>query len=301
MKYLVVGPSIINDIEFSNGTIKKGIIGGSIYCVAGIMLWCDDCLYISNVGKDHSQYYGNWMNENRCSFMGLNEILPHTQYTLLKYGREGLHSETSIYGEDEEKLVSRLDKHDVNFIEKFCDKDTKGIYIEANEKDEFWDSLDIIRSKSNAVIMWELPTSVATQPERHEKALSIIRSTGLYSINLPEAKCLFNANNEDAAIEAIIRLNVPCYFRVGKKGSYMVCNNNAYFSKSMTLGAIVDTTGCGNCSTAAALYAYCEGYHPEKVSLAGNIAAAYNLLQYGPYPNILKARQAAKELLNEFS
>jgi sugar/nucleoside kinase (ribokinase family) len=297
MKYLVAGPSYINNIEYADGSKKETIIGGSIYCVAGIKLWCDDCLYISNVGKDFSDFYGPWMNNNNCSYNGLNAILPHTQYTTLKYGDEGLHDELSIYGLEEERLAAALDKHDIDFILKFCGGDTKGIYIEANEKDPLWDSLDKIRSLGDIKIMWELPTSITTDPARHEKALDVIKRAGLYSINIPEAKCLFHVDTEGKAIESIVDLNVPCYLRAGKKGSYMICGGEASFSASVNLGNVVDTTGCGNCSTAAALYGYCEGYAPEKTAFMGNIAAAYNLLQYGPYPHVINARKKAVKLL----
>jgi sugar/nucleoside kinase (ribokinase family) len=78
----------------------------------------------------------------------------------------------------------------------------------------------------------------------------------------------------------------------------MICNNNAYFSESIVLGEIIDTTGCGNCSTAAALAGFCEGYEPEKIARMGNIAAAYNLLQYGPYPYVVKIRDEALKRLH---
>ncbi|MDR2008853.1 MAG: PfkB family carbohydrate kinase [Bacteroidales bacterium] len=297
MKYIVVGPSIINDVELTDGTIKKSIIGGSIYCVAGIKLWCDDCLYISNVGYDFSKYYGEWMENNKCSYSGLKEILPHTQYTLLKYGKDGIHTEKSIYGSKEEELINILDKHDINNIYNFCNKDTKGIYIEANEMDDIWDNLDKIKTAGNITVMWELPTSVATQPERKKKTIEVIKKVSIYSINFPEAKVLFNANNINDIIDLIIKLDIPCYLRYGKNGSYMICNNNAYFSESINLGEVVDTTGCGNCSTAAALYGYCEGYNPERIALIGNISAGYNLLQYGPFPNVVSKRNEAYKFL----
>jgi len=299
VKYLIVGPSIINDIEFNDGFVKKSIIGGSIYCMAGIKLWCDECLYISNVGKDFSIYYGEWMKKNNCSCSGLREILPHTQYTLLKYGKDGIHTEESIYGAKEEEIVNILDKHDIAHIDNFCNNDTKGIYIEANEKDEIWEHLDILKTKRNITVMWELPTSVATQPERREKTIETIKKAGMFSVNMPEARTLFNSDKTDQIIESVIKLGIPCYLRFGKKGSYMICNNNAYFSESLNFGEVIDTTGCGNCSTAAALYGYCEGFKPEKIALIGNITAGYNLLQYGPYPDIISKRNEALMLLEK--
>jgi hypothetical protein len=165
MNYLVLGPSIINDIEFANGSIKKSVIGGSIFCLAGIKMWTDDCLYISNVGGDFKKYYGKWMDDNNCSYSGLNEILPHTQYTRLIYGKEGLHDEISIYGIEEEKIISGLDVLDISLLLHNCDTSTRGIYIEANIYDDVWNSIKKIKSKGEIKIMWELPTSVSSNKE----------------------------------------------------------------------------------------------------------------------------------------
>lgn len=299
MRYLVLGPSIINDIEHEDGRVQKCIIGGSIFCVAGIKLWADDCIFISNVGSDFRKYYGRWMDDNNCAYYGLNEILPHTQYTRLIYDKNGLHDEVSIYGRQEEELVNKIDRYDIDRILKFCNAETNGMYIEANVFDEIWDSIEKIKSKNNIKIMWELPTSVSLKKERREKAFEIIGKVDIYSINLPEAQCLFNAGNEEDAIKEIIKLQKPCYFRVGKKGSYMIRDGKSYFSESAVLGEVIDTTGCGNCSTSAALAGFCRDYAPEKIAKMGNITAAYNLLQYGPYPNVVQVRDKALKLLEQ--
>jgi len=302
MKYIVAGPTIINDIFHKDGTKSKKHLGGAIFCLAGIKLWSDDCLYVSNVGRDFDTYYGKWMEDNMCSREGLNIILPHTQYTLLEYGEHGLHSEASIYGATEEELVNDLDKPDADVIAKHCGKDTKGIYIEASETDEFWNHLDQIHEKGDITIMWEIPTSAAMQPERRGKVLEVIRKAGLYSVNLPEAMSLFKARDEKEAIYKMLEFGVPCYFRVGQIGSYMLSGQDAWFAESITLGEVIDTTGCGNCSTAAALYAFCEKMRPAEIAAVGNISAAYNLLQYGPYPKVTKQiRLDAKTKLKQMT
>ena len=111
---------------------------------------------------------------------------------------------------------------------------------------------------------------------------------------------LFGKADEKSSIDAITDFGVPCFFRVGKKGSYMICNGQSYFAPSVVVGKVVDATGCGNCSTAAALYSYCEEFKPTKVATMANISAAYNLLQYGPYPNISsEIRNEAMRILDE--
>ena len=283
MKYIVAGPTIINDIVFYNKREMKKQIGGSVFCLAGIKLWSDDCLYVSNVGKDFSQYYGEWMDANDFLYDGLNYILPHTQYTKLIYGKNGLHDESSVYGVDMDEMINQIDIITAKQIADNCDSGTKGIYIEASEKDELWNNLDFIRSKCNAKIMWELPTSATMDESRKPKVLEIIKLVDIYSINLPEALSLFRVSDENEAVQAIAELCVPCFLRVGKRGSYMIDKGLGTFVQSIDVGELVDTTGCGNASTAAALYGFCEGFEPGKIAAAANISAAYNLLQYGPY------------------
>ena len=60
--------------------------------------------------------------------------------------------------------------------------------------------------------------------------------------------------------------------------------------------AEVDPTGCGNCSTAAAMWAYCEGYDLRQIASIANVAAAYNVQQFGPYPTFnSKTRKVSLE------
>lgn len=299
MKYIVVGPTIVNDIVFVDGSRSKGHIGGAIFCLEGVKVWEDNCLYVSNVGNDFSEFYGEWMEANRCTYEGLQYILPHTQYTELIYGKDGLHSELSVYGAEEEDRVEKLDYISASQIAKYCSEDTKGIYIEASETNPFWEELDAIHRKSGAKIMWEIPTSAAMTAERHEKVLGCINKTDMYSINYPEAQVLFHVKSPEEAVEKIKSLNVPCFFRVGKKGSYMIAGGEATFAPSVVVGEVVDPTGCGNCSTAAAMYAWCEGNSLYDTACMANIAAAYNLLQYGPYPVLdHKVRTEAGKLLH---
>ncbi len=286
MKYIVAGPSIVNDIVFADGRERKGQIGGSVFCVAGIKLWEDDCLFVSNVGPDFRRYYGRWMDANRCAYDGLRCILPHTQYTTLVYDETGLHCERSVYGQAMEKQIDALDVLTAEQIAAHCDRQTRGIYIEAGETSDIWAQLSLIREKCAAKIMWELPTSAAMQRARRSRVLETLQKTDIYSINLPEALCLFDQPDEASAIRAILELGVPCFFRVGKKGAYLLIDGRSFFAPSVTLGELVDATGCGNCSTAAALYGWCEGFDPLQTVFMANISAAYNLLQYGPYPRI---------------
>lgn len=300
MKYIVCGPSIVNEVVCADGTERGPLLGGSVFCVAGIRIWTSSCGYVSNVGDDFESFYGSWFAANGILTNKLSRLLPHTWHTKLIYGDEGIHSETSVYGEDDEAVLDSLDIITAEQVAKACDPDTRGIYIESREQSEFWREIAVVRQATDAKIMWEIPTSATMEPERHEKVFATIDQTDYYSINLPEAKALFGVQDESSAIAAIQNLGKPCFFRVGSKGSYMVTKTEAAFAPSLTIGAIVDPTGCGNASTAAALYGLCEDFDPYTVARAANISAAYNLLQYGPYPEVTEeVTHHAHELLNK--
>ena len=62
----------------------------------------------------------------------------------------------------------------------------------------------------------------------------------------------------------------------------------------------VDPTGCGNISTAAAMWAFFEGYDPLRICIWAAICAGYNALQYGPYPRMdAETRAEAQKLMEE--
>ena len=123
-----------------------------------------------------------------------------------------------------------------------------------------------------------------------------------FSINGNEAAKLFNiprANEEDM-INELMKLDVDfTWFRVGIKGAYAIKGNTAVFTPTILGENEQDPTGCGNSSTGAALYAYCEGYDPLMIGAIANVTSSYNVKQYGPYPHYTEEirAQAMKEAL----
>jgi sugar/nucleoside kinase (ribokinase family) len=284
MQYIVCGPSIVNEVVRKDGSTVGPILGGSVFCVAGIRLWTANCGFVSNVGPDFESFYGSWFAANGLRTDLVSKILPHTWHTRLTYGDEGIHSEDSIYGQEDEELLGSLD---IITADQVCDAigdDTRGIYLESAEGSPFWQEVDKVREASDAKIMWEIPTSATMDASRHEGVMKTISLTDMFSVNLPEARSLFATTDEKTVISRILDTGRICFLRAGERGSYMIMDGKATFSPSLTVGEIVDPTGCGNASTAAALYGCCEGLAPDVTARLANISAAYNLLQYGPYP-----------------
>lgn len=285
-RYLVTGSTIVNDMLYPDGRRVNGFLGGSIYTVNGILPYTDDVLYISVAGPDFDLLYGDYFRRNGLSADGVDLRLPKTLYNIVEYSVTGQWHEYSVYGREfEEQLGDNWEVRSEQVV-KHGGSGVKGIYFESELGEKVWKGLDAMREACpEAVFMWEVFTSDAELPEKRDDALKLIMKMDMFSINLPEAKSLFGVDSEEEAIDSIIATGKPCFFRVGTKGSYMIQNGRAWFAPSVDADTSVDATGCGNCSTGASLYGYCEGFHPLKTAVYANVAAGVNARQYGPFPH----------------
>ncbi len=284
-RYLITGSVIVNDIVYPDGTLARNFLGGSIYTVNGILPYTDDLLFLSAAGPDFDSLYGDYFRKNGLSDEGIEICFPKTHHTLVEYAPSGEWQEHSIYGEEFERLYGLYPLARSEYVITQAGKDVKGIYFESGAGEEVWKDLDQMREACpNAVFMAEIATSETKDSESRRKVLDLINRIDMYSINRPEAMALFGTHSEEESAEAIIKLGKPCFFRLGKKGSCMVQDAKAWFAPSVESESSVDSTGCGNCSTGAALYGYCEGLHPLKTACYANVAAGVNARQYGPFP-----------------
>jgi sugar/nucleoside kinase (ribokinase family) len=286
MKYLVTGCTRLNDMNYPNDRKVEGFLGGAIYTVNGIKPYTDNVLFITTAGPDFEDYYGEYFTRNGLSREGIQFILPKTEYTILEYDTEGRWYEYSKYGPEYEKRWGPVGLITAEFVTKYADEDTRGIYFESSVKESVWQDLDKIRAAApNALILWELPTKDCTNPEVRDEVRALINKIDIYSINLPESFNFFGTNTEAESIEAIKLLGKPCFFRVGEKGAYMIMDGKAWFAPAIDTETSVDATGCGNCSTGTIMYAFDEGVHPLKMVILANLAASLNAQQFGPYPH----------------
>jgi len=99
MKYIADGATITNRLLFLDGRVKDKIMGGGgFYAYTALRMCTDDCLFLSSVGKDFDDFYGDWFEKNRCSREGLFVRLEKTMFNDLKYFPDGSYIEYSIYG-----------------------------------------------------------------------------------------------------------------------------------------------------------------------------------------------------------
>ncbi|MDD6346845.1 MAG: PfkB family carbohydrate kinase [Lachnospiraceae bacterium] len=284
-RYLVTGSTIVNDMLYADGTRKTGFLGGTLYTVNGIRPYTDDLLFITTAGPDFDELYGDYYRKNGLSTAGVEIVLPRTQYNVVEYNAAGQWWEHSIYGEAFEKEIGLVPEVRAEYILKHADESVKGIYFESRVIEGVWKDLDAIRKAApNACIQAELSTVDIDDPSLRDAVMALIDKIDMYSVNLPESMTLFGTCSEEESLEKIISLGKPCFFRVGEKGSYMVQDGRAWFAPSVGVGESVDATGCGNCSTGASLYGFCEGRHPLMTAILANLAAGVNASHFGPYP-----------------
>lgn len=310
MKYIVEGWTITNRLLFLDGRIEKGVMGGGgFYAYTAVKMCTDDCLFVSSVGKDFDDYYGDWFKNNNASKDGLFYQLDKTVYNDLKYFPDGSYIEYSIYGKkytDEQLADMRksglvflgetdpdeLKKQFVDFknVAPFMD-DAKGIYT-ATALSEEHTQLMLEHKKNGCRIMWELPaTSVDETRDVYanggiEGMKHYLRAVDMFSLNRNEASIIFGVKTDEEILPLLKALELPIYYRVGTDGAYMIVDNKDYFVPMISTvdsDKEIDPTGCGNTSTAASMWAWFEGKDPLMTCIIGNVIASYNVRQYGPY------------------
>ena len=285
MTYIISGCTLVDDIIYPDGRSVTGQLGGSIYTLTGIKPYTDDVLFVTTAGPDFEQFYGDYYRRNGLSTAGVQSVLPHTRHNILAYDADGRWRENSKHGFDFELTWGSVALIRAAYITAHASTSTRGIYLESAVREPVWRDLDAIRAAApHAKIMWELQQSDCEAPSRHAAIRLLIQRVDVYSLNLPESLALFGTTSEAESLAAIIAIGIPCLFRVGTRGAYMIQDGQAWYAPAYDLEATIDATGCGNCATGAALYGYAEGLHPLRTVIQANLAATLNARQYGPFP-----------------
>lgn len=303
MDYLVTGLNMM-DVSVYNGIRNRGQIGGiPTYGYCGIAVYTDSIDYVARVGNDFFDYYGKWFEQNRINTDGLRFVSDKTPYAMLNYGEDGAIKSWDFFtGSWNDAEFFRPKKTDI--ISRIT-SETKGFYISGGpEPDEVWQSVfDMRNNGCDFSVMWE-PNGINTVPEKKYAILELMKKIEMASFSLVEGLRIFGLNTEAELIE-FLRLQPTqiIILRVGARGLYTITKDQIVFVPSAPLPngeKVVDVTGCGNASTAAACYAWCEGYDQTMTGIMANVASMYNLLQFGPFPNFTPAmRRDAMNLAND--
>ena len=310
MKYIAEGATITNKILFLDGRVEEDIMGGGgFYAYTAIRMCTEDCLFVSSVGKDFDDFYGDFFDKNSCSREGLYYRLDKTMYNNLKYFPDGSYIEYSIYGKqysdeqlaemrksglvflgEEDPIEVKKQTLTIEDVVKFMD-DAKGIYLNRSLGDHV--SEELLKHKVNGcIVMYEIPASTVEEArdiynrEGIDGLKHYFRAIDILSINRNESAIIFGKDSDEEIIPLLKALDKAVYYRVGTDGAYMIVDNKDYFVPMISTvdkDKEIDPTGCGNTSTGAVLWAYCEGYDPLMTCVIGNVVASYNVRQYGPF------------------
>ncbi len=297
-KYLSCGNIMSDMVEHADGTRGAFHLGGpAIFGVEGIRLWEDDCALVCRAGSDWDGPYGAWLSRHGIGKQTVQVLPEETSRCLIQHRPDGSYFWQPLQGMEH---IVRFDLTAQTVLPAVT-PDVRGVYLYMYPQDPFFRSLRQLRGKASFKLMWEFG---ADRMEGVMQPLADIGYADMFSCNAIEAARLFAIprQQEDVLIERLQALPVEMtFFRVGKKGAYVITPEEVWFCPSVDAGGpSVDPSGCGNCSTAAAMYAWTAGFDPAQTAAMACISSGYNAAQYGVWPHFTpEDRQNAQTLLQE--
>lgn len=297
-KYISCGNLVSDSVRSVDGVLSKpNMGGGGIFALAGIRLWTDNCKLVCHAGEDYYETYGKWMEDNGLTNDGVMIDVEKTNSSILTHRPDGTYFQENPLGPRKGAENFGYLQVKPRELENLIESDTLGIYMTQNCDKVRWKNLLELKKKTNVKIMWELQLFDQTL----EQVMAVIDKADMFSINKFEASKLYDIdpNNEEELIKQLQQLPVEMvFFRVGEKGAYVLAGGKEAFCPSVDpFGPSKDPTGCGNCSTGAAMYAWLEGKDPLMTAIMANISSGYNAAQYGVYPIFDKSTmKEAKDL-----
>lgn len=310
MEYIAAGNFMLDSVKFYDGATNPDInLGGpATFAFTGIKLFTDKVVQCSNIGEDGRKQFYQWAQNNEISMEHIKIKCEHSNHSYLNYNEDGTYSSDMTvkrFRSDWIQDFGYMKTSPKEIGEVTFGKNVKGVYIAQNVDSIFWNDLGKIKQRDGFKLMWEIEAP-SSHFEYLPKVIECLNHTDIFSINLEESKSLFDVSSEVECIDALQALPVPLtLFRVGSKGVYVITSKKVIHLPPANLGKIVDPTGCGNTSTGAALYAYCEfDGDPLAVGVYANVAAAQNIRGFGLIDNFSKLRvesiNAVKDLMKNY-
>ncbi len=287
IEYLACGNIMSDNVIAADGSESGWHIGGpALFALAGMRLYTDRCKLVCRTGADYVDSYGVWMKENGMSEESIRAEAEHYTRHILDYQREdGGYNWKSVYGS---QAMGYL-KTNPDDIDAAATSSVKGMYMAQNLDMVYWRKLEKVLEKHGIKMMWEIEYSAASRlTDSIQRIKEISHIAPMWSINHNEASDLFGIPREkdDDIIAAIQSMGFEfCLYRVGQRGAFSVTQSDVYFCGPVDpCGPSVDPTGCGNCSTGAAGFAYADGNNAAMSLVMANVASGFNAAQMGPVP-----------------
>lgn len=275
MKYVVAGNAVADCITYADGRTTQFLPGGAtLFALTGIQLWTDQVLMCGGFGQDYMQSLGQWLDRNPVNREGFHVCDPKHPLNYLYYRDEGGWEGKAAYGAEHYDRLSCDPARDG--LERFL-PDAVGVTTFRGEDPAFFEQMIALKAKYNFYFCWEIKGDFAVR-EKLDRVLKLLAYVDAFSINQPEAFSLLDVNTDEKAIAAMQAWNLPLViYRVGKRGIYIIKGKEVLFAPSYQKYPLVDVTGCGNSSTAAAFYAWCEGMDIYDIASYANVTAGHNI------------------------
>lgn len=292
-RFLACGNVITDQVIDFYGTVGPKRMGGpSVFALSGMRLWDDACKLVAGVGEDALDTYGKWLENNNLTNDSLHVVCECGTSHVLKYLNE-------TGTKKEGGFTARLARENFGYmktrpewIDEACvGEGIQAVYLAQNVDRVFWRQLLEVKRKHGFRFMWELEfgglSNVDDQRTLYQRVMDVIQGADMWSVNMAEAESIFGIpqDRDEQIVREIMKMPVEfTLYRVGQRGAFAVTPTQAYFCPAIDVGPYVDQTGCGNCSTGAAMAGYSLGYDLKTVLVMANVAAGYNCLQWGVIP-----------------
>lgn len=275
MKYVVAGNAVADCITYADGRTTQFMPGGAtLFALTGIQLWTDQVLLCGGFGEDYMDSLGQWLERNSIDRSGFNIRDSKHPLNYMFYQDEGGWEGKAFYGSEhyDRLCCNPVEDH----LERFL-SDARGVITFRGEDPEFFREIIELKKKYSFDFCWEIKGNFAV-PEKMKDIRQILPWVDAFSLNQPEAFQLFEVNTDEEAIAAMQAWHLPlAIYRVGKRGIYILKEDQVLFAPSYQKYPLVDVTGCGNSSTAAAFYAWCEGMDIYDIAAHANVTAGHNI------------------------
>lgn len=286
--YIINGCAIVDKVLDGKGgrLLRSSLGGGAIYAMTGIKLWNGECTLVCYSGKDFSDYYGEWMNENGFSSQGVVGRFEKTNVCELYYLPNGTHT----MGEGvSEYCTGSGDRVDAELLKEYLKGDVSNtaLHLVTGYIDNVLQYLQPYR-KNGLLVGYEIDPEDTSFPDIRNDIPRICRNyVDFFSISCAELQDIFpEITSIEMAVDYCVSLNIPTFLRAGEEGAYMIQNGEICHSPMISVFGNEDPTGCGNSSTAAAFLAFCEGKSTEEAAMMGAVTAALNAGYKGPINKI---------------
>jgi len=276
--YIVTGCAIVDRVlpQGKETQVRVSPGGGGVYALTGIKLWHEDCKFVCYSGKDFDSYYGQWMAANGLSSDGVVPRFEKTNVCDLYYRPDGTHT---MGAGNPDYLGKPADSPDMALLQPHLTGSMKdlALHLVTGYVGDLFEQLQPYR-RDGLLIGYEIDPEDNNFPDiRADMPQICARYIDFFSISFAELKEIFpTMKTIEQAIEYCRALGCAVFLRAGETGAYMIQEGTVVHTPMISAFGNEDPTGCGNSSTAAAFYAFCENRSPKEASVLGGVTASLN-------------------------